>query len=66
MPERTQLTFVGITGDQLFYPEHIRAVSERWAAAGWNATFRLLHSTHGHDAFLAETKELGELLRDRV
>jgi homoserine O-acetyltransferase len=65
-PERTQLTFVGITGDQLFFPEHIRAVSERWAAAGWNATFRLLASTHGHDAFLAETPELGELLRDRV
>ncbi len=63
-PERTQVTFVGITGDQLFFPEHIRAVAERWAAAGWNAGFRLMHSDHGHDAFLAEAPALGNLLRD--
>jgi homoserine O-acetyltransferase len=63
-PERTRVTFVGITGDQLFYPEHIRAVAERWAAAGWDATFRLMHSDHGHDAFLAEAPALGERLRD--
>jgi homoserine O-acetyltransferase/O-succinyltransferase len=65
-PERTRLTFVGVTGDQLFFADHIRAVSERWAAAGWDAAFRLMHSDHGHDAFLAEARELGELLRDRV
>jgi homoserine O-acetyltransferase len=65
-PERTQLTFVGITGDQLFFPDHIRAVSERWRAAGWDATFRLMTSDHGHDAFLAETGRLGDLLRDRL
>ena len=65
-PERTRLTFVGVTGDQLFFADHIRAVSERWAAAGWDAAFRLMHSDHGHDAFLAEARELGELLRDRI
>ncbi len=64
-PERTQLTFVGIIGDQLFFPEHIRAVAERWCAAGWDAAFRLMHSDHGHDAFLAQAPALGELLRDR-
>ena len=64
-PERTRLTFVGITGDQLFYADHIRAVCERWSAAGWDAAFRLMHSNHGHDAFLAETRELGTLLADR-
>lgn len=65
-PEKTKLTFVGVTGDQLFFAEHIRAVCERWAAAGWNAAFRLLHSDHGHDAFLAETRALGDLLADRI
>jgi homoserine O-acetyltransferase/O-succinyltransferase len=65
-PERTRLTFVGVTGDQLFFAEHIRAVCERWSGAGWDAAFRLMHSDHGHDAFLAETRELGELLADRV
>jgi homoserine O-acetyltransferase len=63
-PEPTRLTFVGITGDQLFFPEHIRAVAERWAGAGWDATFRLMHSDHGHDAFLAEAPALGALLSD--
>jgi homoserine O-acetyltransferase/O-succinyltransferase len=65
-PERTRLTFVGVTGDQLFFADHIRAVSDRWADAGWDAAFRLMRSDHGHDAFLAETRTLGELIRDRV
>jgi homoserine O-acetyltransferase/O-succinyltransferase len=65
-PERTRLTFVGVTGDQLFYADHIKAVCERWADAGWNAKFRLMKSDHGHDAFLAEARQLGELLRDRI
>jgi homoserine O-acetyltransferase len=58
----TRLTFVGITGDQLYAPEHVRDAAERWAAAGWNATFRLLASDHGHDAFLAETSRLAALI----
>jgi homoserine O-acetyltransferase/O-succinyltransferase len=62
----TQLTFVGITGDQLFFPAHIRAVAERWAAAGWRSAFRELASSHGHDAFLAEAGALGSLLRDAI
>jgi homoserine O-acetyltransferase len=61
-----RLTFVGITGDQLFFPQHIRAVAERWAAAGWRSTYRELVSSHGHDAFLAEARALGSLLRDAV
>ena len=65
-PERTRLTFVGITGDQLFFADHIRAVCERWSDAGWDAAFRLMHSDHGHDAFLAEPRELGNLIGDRV
>jgi homoserine O-acetyltransferase len=65
-PERTRLTFVGVTGDQLFFADHIRAVCDRWADAGWDAAFRLMKSDHGHDAFLAEPRQLGELIADRV
>lgn len=60
---RTRLTFLGVTGDQLFFPEHIRAVAARWAAAGWSATYREMVSDHGHDAFLAEAAALGEIIR---
>jgi homoserine O-acetyltransferase len=65
-PAATRLTFVGITGDQLFFPEHIEAAARRWSAAGWDATFHLMHSDHGHDAFLAEGMQLGDVLRDRL
>ena len=65
-PLATKLTFVGVTGDQLFFSEHIRTVCERWKNAGWNAAFREMQSDHGHDAFLAEAAALGDLLRDRV
>ena len=60
----TRLTFVGISGDQLYDPEHVRDAAQRWASAGWDATFRRLASDHGHDAFLAESGRLGELLAD--
>ncbi len=63
-PGPTRLTFVGITGDQLYPPEHVRETADRWAAAGWDATFRLFTSHHGHDAFLAEPGRLGIFLAD--
>jgi homoserine O-acetyltransferase len=63
-PGPTRLTFVGIGGDQLFYPDNVRAAAERWAAGGWNATFRRFESEHGHDAFLAEMPRLAALLAD--
>ena len=63
-PGPTRLTFVGITGDQLYAPDHVRDAAERWARAGWDASFRLLLSDHGHDAFLAEAPHLGTLLAD--
>jgi len=59
----TRLTFVGIEDDQLYAPEFVRACSERWAGAGWDATYRHLASDHGHDAFLAEPQSLAALLR---
>jgi homoserine O-acetyltransferase/O-succinyltransferase len=65
-PGATRIAFIGISGDQLFFPDHIRAVADRWAAAGWDATYRQLTSDHGHDAFLAEAGRLGDLIRDFV
>lgn len=65
-PATTRLTFVGISGDQLYPPEHVLACAERWAAAGWQTQYVELVSDHGHDAFLAEARELSELLRPRL
>ena len=65
-PGTTRLTFVGITGDQLYPPEYVLDCAERWARAGWEAAYLELRSDHGHDAFLAEGSRLGALLRDRV
>jgi homoserine O-acetyltransferase len=59
----TRLTFVGIEGDQLFGPAHVRACAARWREAGWNAVYREQRSDHGHDAFLAEAETLGALLQ---
>jgi homoserine O-acetyltransferase len=61
-----RLTFVGISSDQLFFAEHVRAVAGRWREAGWNAGYLPLMSTHGHDAFLAEAPHLGSLLAEIV
>jgi homoserine O-acetyltransferase len=65
-PGTARLTFVGITGDQLYFPEHIRAAADRWRLAGWRSDYRQLQSAHGHDAFLAEAGALGALLRDSL
>lgn len=59
----TRLTFVGITGDQLYPPEHVAGCAERWAAAGWETRYLEFRSDHGHDAFLAEAPHLSDLLR---
>lgn len=61
-PGSARVTFVGISTDQLFFADHIRAVAERWRDAGWRADYLLMASSHGHDAFLAEAPELGSLL----
>jgi homoserine O-acetyltransferase len=62
----TRLSFIGISGDQLYPPEHVRACALRWANAGWHSAYRELTSDHGHDAFLAEAALLAELVREDV
>jgi homoserine O-acetyltransferase/O-succinyltransferase len=60
---RPKLTFVGISSDWLFRPEDVRTAERRCREAGFDATYLELHSNHGHDAFLAEPRELAALLR---
>ena len=54
-PDR--VTFVGISSDWLFRPQDVRAAAHRLGAA-----YLELHSDHGHDAFLAETDALRDVL----
>ena len=61
-----RLTFVGIEGDQLYAPEYVWSCTARWAEAGWDADYRHLPTTHGHDAFLAEPGALAAVLRDSI
>lgn len=60
---RARLTFVGISSDWLFPPESVRGFAESVQAAGVNAEYREMASSHGHDAFLAEQAELVQMLR---
>ncbi len=57
-----ELVLVGITCDWLFRPQDVRAAAERFAQRGFAARYLELRSDHGHDAFLAETAALRELL----
>lgn len=63
---KAPLTFVGITSDWLFRAQDVRAAAERFARAGFDAGYLELRSDHGHDAFLAESNELAELLKPRI
>jgi len=60
---RARLIFVGISSDWLFPPESVRQFAETIRAAGVDADYREMTSTHGHDAFLAEQAELVRLLQ---
>lgn len=63
---RSRLTLVGIQNDWLFPAQYVRAAAGRFASAGIATTYLDMPSHHGHDAFLAEDVELGELLRPVV
>jgi len=63
---RSRFTFVGIQNDWLFPAPYVRATAARLAEAGIRTVYLDMPSHHGHDAFLAEDVELGELLRPIV
>ncbi|HEY3627005.1 MAG TPA: homoserine O-acetyltransferase [Terracidiphilus sp.] len=58
-----RLSFVGISSDWLFPPASVRDFALSIRAAGVDADYREMTSTHGHDAFLAEQAELVRLLQ---
>lgn len=63
---RPKLTFVGISSDILFLPQYVSAAAERLRKLGFDSNYLELVSDHGHDAFLADTGDLGRLLRPHV
>lgn len=62
-PELPALTFVGISSDWLFRAQDVAAAARRFAARGARSTYVEFASIHGHDAFLAESTALADLLR---
>lgn len=61
-----KLTFVGISSDILFLPQYVQAAARRFRNLGFNSSYLELLSQHGHDAFLANTEELAQLLRPHL
>jgi homoserine O-acetyltransferase len=57
-----RLVGVGIEGDILFGPDQVRALVDAAAGTGVEAAYWELRSVKGHDAFLVEWEQLGEVL----
>lgn len=61
-----KLTFVGIDSDWLFPAKLIADAAARFTERGYDCTYLELHSTHGHDAFLADLEDLTALTAPRI
>lgn len=61
-----RLDTVGIDSDTLFFAADLHALVTRHRARGRDATWSLLRSPHGHDAFLMPSRTLDAVLRDAV
>jgi homoserine O-acetyltransferase/O-succinyltransferase len=59
---RASTLSIGIDRDQLFPPEHMKALSRRLRAQGLHAEYAAVSSVHGHDGFLIEWDALAPLL----
>ena len=57
------LLLVGISSDWLFPPSDVRALAWMSKAAGVNAHYAELKSSHGHDGFLAEAAQLAPIIK---
>jgi homoserine O-acetyltransferase len=62
----TRLTGVGIEDDILYGPRQVHELVEWARGAGVEATYREIHSTKGHDAFLVEWDQLTVILREAL
>jgi homoserine O-acetyltransferase len=57
------LLLVGISSDWLFPASEVRSLAEKALAAGVNARYAELVSSHGHDGFLADADQLAPIVR---
>ncbi|HKQ53474.1 MAG TPA: homoserine O-acetyltransferase [Pyrinomonadaceae bacterium] len=60
------LLLVGISSDWLFPAEDVRALAARARAAGADATYAELQSSHGHDGFLADAAALVPVINEHL
>jgi homoserine O-acetyltransferase len=60
------LLLVGISSDWLFPAEDVRALAERARAAGADAVYTELQSSHGHDGFLADAAALVPVVNEHL
>ncbi|HJU54232.1 MAG TPA: homoserine O-acetyltransferase [Pyrinomonadaceae bacterium] len=60
------LLLVGISSDWLFPAEDVRALAARARAAGADAVYRELQSSHGHDGFLADAEALAPVISEHM
>jgi homoserine O-acetyltransferase len=60
---RAPLLSVGVNSDILYPPHQSREIADIAAGVGPPATFAEMDSPHGHDAFLIETEQLGDIIR---
>ncbi len=60
---RARLLLVGISSDWLFPASDVRALAARARAAGADASYAELSSSHGHDGFLANAELLAPIVR---
>jgi len=60
---KARLLLVGISSDWLFPASDVRELALRAQAAGADATYAELESSHGHDGFLADAEQLAPIVR---
>lgn len=63
---KARLLLVGISSDWLFPAADVRELASRAQAAGADATYAELESSHGHDGFLADAEQLAPIVRARM
>lgn len=59
-------TFIGVSSDILFLPQHVEDTANILRAAGGQSTYLEFESIHGHDAFLKEFEHFAPLLRSTI
>ncbi len=63
---QAKVSLIGISSDWLFPPAEFRALAERMRAAGVDARYTELNSSHGHDGFLADATDMARLVTEAL